>query len=731
MATTVDVLQYTLGMDIKNLRANARQAEKSVGDMSNRIGKYMGQIGAMFAGAFAATAVISQIKAMGAAITDYAKAATLTAARNEELQIVMENVGKVSGYSAEYLAQQEKTIASLGITTRNTRDMLIRLMQAQIDLSYATKLARVAQDLAVISGQNTAEAVGDLTNAIAAQRPMLLRQFGIVMNLGDIYSKQAKIIRKSAEELTEYEKRMAFVNVILEQGARVTGTYEAAMTTAGKQLRSLPRYFEELSATIGTIFLPMVAKMTEDVTAGVKKITGDLQENEEAIKKWQSNMLLAYAPIKFTFGFMVETTDKLLVNIRLLKGAFLDLPVAIFKRLAGLPSDLKKIKEEVGDVFGPPKPPAGAGKKTLKELSAAELDHMLWKLELNRKYEKITLSQFRIHLQQIISAYELNAEQKETIDRAIANVSYEIEKEKIDAIKDLQKEWLEWAKNAIAEEAEEHKNAVEEVKNYVFAVGDQKLAKETEEYETRKALLEEWRAVNEEVIDALLVGYDTFWNTILDMDMTGAERKKAIFESMAQAIIGLIADQAKEEIKLALGVAAVKEGAKKSELRTFMVTSAKTMAVMAKEAAMALASAAKWIYQAVAKIFSAHAGIPFVGVAIAGALVGAMMATIGKFKGFAEGGLVEGLLAGQDQLLAALTKGEYVMPKPAVARIGVPALEHMRRTGEVPGGNVTVNMGGFTFAGTKKSDAFLIEDFVTKRVSDAVKDALESRELTL
>ena len=48
----------------------------------------------------------------------------LTAARVEVLGTVLENVGKVSGVSNDVLAEQEKTIKKLGITTRASRELL-------------------------------------------------------------------------------------------------------------------------------------------------------------------------------------------------------------------------------------------------------------------------------------------------------------------------------------------------------------------------------------------------------------------------------------------------------------------------------------------------------------------------------------------------------------------------------------------------------------------------------
>ena len=51
---------------------------------------------------------------------------------------------------------------------------------------------------------------------------------------------------KITGELTEAEKTQARVNVVMEAGANITGTYAAAMETMGKQLTSLPRITKDV-----------------------------------------------------------------------------------------------------------------------------------------------------------------------------------------------------------------------------------------------------------------------------------------------------------------------------------------------------------------------------------------------------------------------------------------------------------------------------------------------------
>ena len=246
--------------------------------------------------------------------------------------------------------------------------------------------------------------------------------------------------------------------------------------------------------------------------------------------------------------------------------------------------------------------------------------------------------------------------------------------------------------------------------------------------EADKAGWQDRIAAQEEALDMLLVGYDTFWQTMLDIDMTGAERRKAIFGSIARAFMDYTAQMTKDWIKNALLQKTVTEGAEKSKLAAVAAGAMGRIAWAVREGAVAIASAAKSIYSAVAKIFEAHAWIPFAGVAIAGAFVGAMIAMIGKFKKFHEGGLVG------EGIIGIMKEKEYVLDEPTVRAVGVPALDYLRRTHSFPGGGeggYSITVGDVTIGQTgTPRDYFLFEDLKDALV-EMIEEKLKNRELVL
>ena len=155
----------------------------------------------------------------------------------------------------------------MGITMTGSREVIARMIQSQIDLSQATKLARVAQDAAVIGNMNSSEALEHLIYGIQSAQVEMLRTLGLNVSFEQSYQRRATSLNKPVAALTEMEKTQARVTAALQAGTSIAGAYEASMGTAGKQLSSMSRLAEDFQTKLGEAFLPA---FTEGVRAAVQ-----------------------------------------------------------------------------------------------------------------------------------------------------------------------------------------------------------------------------------------------------------------------------------------------------------------------------------------------------------------------------------------------------------------------------------------------------------------------------
>lgn len=272
MPTLVDILKYQLVLDDSQFKAKAAQADAQVNQLAGSIGGKLTAAVGLLAGAFTALK-----------IGDFLKDATLTAARTEVLGTALSVVGKNAGVSQGELALLEEQVKALGITTQEARTSIIRFIQSGLPLSKIAELARLAQDSAVTAGINSSEAFERLTRGIQTGQIELLRTAGVFVSIESELNKFAKSTGKAREGLSDIERQTVILNAVLAQGSKLAGNYEAAMGDVGKQLTSLPRFFEELQNAIGTFFLPVMEQGVGVASKFLKVIT-DLLTNEELLR---------------------------------------------------------------------------------------------------------------------------------------------------------------------------------------------------------------------------------------------------------------------------------------------------------------------------------------------------------------------------------------------------------------------------------------------------------------
>lgn len=212
----------------------------------------------------------------GMKISEAVKDATLAAARFETMGVVLGRLAQNTSYSQRQIQEFAVGVEAMGITMTGSREIIARMIQAQIDLSSATKLARVAQDAAVIGNINSSEALERMVYAITSAQPEMLRTIGLNVNFEQSYARLAQTMNKPVEALSEMEKAQARLASTLQAGAGVAGSYEAAMGTAGKQLLSMQRYVDDLSTRIGQVFLPAFTSLVFQAANGMKNLNASL-----------------------------------------------------------------------------------------------------------------------------------------------------------------------------------------------------------------------------------------------------------------------------------------------------------------------------------------------------------------------------------------------------------------------------------------------------------------------
>jgi len=270
--------------NVSKIANKTEQGFAGIDDSIQKSGKSWGILGGIVGGV---SAQVTQLlfnlvqQAIG-----FAKASVSLTARVDTLGITLQQMGTRAGYTVEQLAEYEEALKSTGITTRAARTSMIRMIRANIDLAEAAKLARIAQDSAVVAGINSSAAFERLILGIQKREPELLDELGLTLNRAAAYDKLGASIGKAGKELSNAEQQQAILNDLYDQAGAVAGVYEAAMGSVGKQTTSTARYVEELQIALGDAFQPSYQAWVQFMQSELKELGEWFIENEDAVKEF-------------------------------------------------------------------------------------------------------------------------------------------------------------------------------------------------------------------------------------------------------------------------------------------------------------------------------------------------------------------------------------------------------------------------------------------------------------
>lgn len=289
MAT--DVTKLVLAVDSRQIKQGTKEAKRL-----ERSGK--DAEGSFRSASAAIKGMIGVVSTL--AVTFAIKEIALASARYETLGIVMRVVGNNAGYTGQQMTEFEETLKDSGIAAIESRTVLTKMAQAQIDLAKSSKLARIAQDAAVIGNINSSEALERMITGIQSGQVEILRNIGINVSFEQSYKKLAAQLDTNSASLTENQKMQARANIVMEAGAQIAGTYSAAMESTGKKLTSLPRYFNDLKVAAGAAIDPILGEVVDGLTDSLKDLSAWFEDdlNKKAVRGWGNTALEVFEAIE-------------------------------------------------------------------------------------------------------------------------------------------------------------------------------------------------------------------------------------------------------------------------------------------------------------------------------------------------------------------------------------------------------------------------------------------------
>jgi len=590
------------------------------------------------------------------------------------------------------------------ITTTNKNQKLRNDLIIQLKKEYPDFLQNLKDD--AISNKVLAERLEvtnkQLLNKILLQRADERRQ-STAQDQADAYESQKEAIVDLSEKIIEYGKKFDLTvdknKTLIEQAEELKQKINEWRIGSGMSVKQ-----------------PLAAMNSLDIGIDdVKDTTEDYTEATEALKIKTSELI----KLQEELGIVLEKVDKGVPD----KTKWDKLRDAIKARYA---LEIKAAEGNKAEIIRLNKLQAAEiaeinkrEKESKKTVPSKEDAKRLVSLQLKIKSNQIELDDTKDKYQKmrdiVIARYaaEIKAARGKTeITKALRQLeSDEIAKinnqeiEELDKIKDKQNKELK------QKEAEQTK-AIQEIRNNIILEGmrdefDIRLT-EIQQYYDRElelaagnadliAALEEEKASRIKtvyddlaqhvadtyfeqhefqgaLVDAASSGYDTFVRSMLDTQMSGAEKSQAIWNSMKQVFIGSLADMLKKYISNKMTELLIDTTLEKTKTSVRADGAAARAVISGTEIANSSAVTSANTAEAASGYMEAHSNIPFVGYAIGAAFVVAMLAMLSNIGKKSKGGIItnselfKGYVPEGEDGLIGVQAGEEVMTRKATAK---------------------------------------------------------------
>lgn len=270
-----------VGKDADRAAAGLDKAGKS-GDKYQKVQKGIGQTGLSSAKGFSKMAGSIQGGLVPAYATLAAHVFAVTAAfgvlsRAQAVKQLNEGLlftGRAAGDNLTIVTKNLKEITDNAISSADAMRALAVGVSAGFSEAQMEGLTRVAKGASLALGRDMTDALDRLVRGAAKLEPEILDELGIMVRLDDATEKYAASLGIAVGELTQFERRMAFTNEIIEQGQSKFGAL--SQSVASNPFNQLASTFDNLVKAgmnlMNSVFGPIAGFLAGNTTALVGAI---------------------------------------------------------------------------------------------------------------------------------------------------------------------------------------------------------------------------------------------------------------------------------------------------------------------------------------------------------------------------------------------------------------------------------------------------------------------------
>ena len=180
------------------------------------------------------------------------------AANTENMIRGLDSLSASSGRNLGSLAKQISATTDGALSLRDAMTAVAQASSAGLGSKQINDIALVAGKASQALGISMTDAVSRLSRGISKIEPELLDELGIFVKVNDATEKYALSVGKTASSLSDFEKRQAFANAVIEQGKQKFAAIEIQANPYDKLIASISNLATQGLTLVNKVLEPIV-----------------------------------------------------------------------------------------------------------------------------------------------------------------------------------------------------------------------------------------------------------------------------------------------------------------------------------------------------------------------------------------------------------------------------------------------------------------------------------------
>jgi len=172
-------------------------------------------------------------------------------AKAEQQKQAFKNLAASLGMSADKIIEDVRRMSGETLSTSQIMEKASQAMILGIDPTKLSKMMEISRASARAFGKDVGFMFESIAIGVGRQSKLILDNLGIIVSAGDAYEKYAKTLGKSTKELTEMERKQAFLNATLEAGERILQQIDTSTMTNLEKMQKLKAGWLDMAEKIG------------------------------------------------------------------------------------------------------------------------------------------------------------------------------------------------------------------------------------------------------------------------------------------------------------------------------------------------------------------------------------------------------------------------------------------------------------------------------------------------